>query len=889
MQTYDEFLQAKTCVASGSGFDCELDEINPWCKPHTKATIQWCVRGGRRAIFSAFGLHKTVTQLEVIRIILEKLDKQPLAANAGIDRGLIVAPLGVRQEFFRDAEKLGIQLRFIRRTEEADRQGIYLTNYESIREGKLDPRIFKVVSLDEAGILRGFGGTKTFREFMKYFEGSGKYRFVATATPSPNEYIELLAYAAFLDIMDVAGAKTRFFKRDSTKADKLTIHPHKEKEFWLWCASWGLFLQKPSDIGFSDEGYELPPLDIHWHEIASDHKDAGIEKSGQRRLIANAAIGVSTAAREKRSSLDARIAKLIEIRSAAPEAHRIIWHDLETERQALEAAIPTIKTVYGSQDLIERERYIVDFADGLIQEIGGKPVMLGQGVNFQRHCAEAIFLGIGWKFNDFVQAVHRIQRFGQTKKCVIHLIYTEAERQIRHDLERKWAQHKELVANMTRIIREYGLASESLKSALGRSLGCERREEKTDRWTMVNNDCVYECERMEPNCVDLILTSIPFSTQYEYSPSYNDFGHTDDEKHFFKQMDFLVPGLLKVLRPGRVAVIHVKDRVTPGGITGLGFQTVSRFADHTCDCFEKHGFAFIGRKTIVTDVVRENSQTYRLGWTEQCKDGSRMGVGMPEYLLFFRKPPTDASNGYADLPVTKSKDKYSRARWQFDAHGFARSSGNRLLTTGDLKGATHAEIFKLFKKHSLENVYNFEHDVKIAEHLDKVGMLPPSFMLLQPQSWHPDVWTDVTRMRTLNGVQEAKGKEMHLCPMQFDTADRVINQFSMPDEIVFDPFAGLGTVPLRAVALGRRGLGVELAPNYYADACWHLRVGDQKRNSPMLFDLEDDLDGGSPAPEAQNTPASVPAVESDKKRKIVGYVKGVMDRDFKSVEAKSDA
>ena len=235
---YDEFLQAKTCAAQSFGLPCELSEINPILKPHQRDIVKWGVEGGRRAIFAAFGLGKSVMQLEIVRIILSK---------AG-GRGLIVTPLGVRQEFKRDAAMLGIDTSFIRLNDEYDQWEIsgkphnFLTNYESIRDSKLDPKRFTVVSLDEAAVLRGFGGSKTFREMMGHFEGSGIYRFVATATPSPNEFIELLAYAAFLDIMDVGGAKTRFFKRNSVKADELTINPEKEKEFWLWMASWAIFI-----------------------------------------------------------------------------------------------------------------------------------------------------------------------------------------------------------------------------------------------------------------------------------------------------------------------------------------------------------------------------------------------------------------------------------------------------------------------------------------------------------------------------------------------------------------------------------------------------------------------------------------------------------------------
>lgn len=841
LHAYDAFLKTKAAVAARTGVPVEPAAINPILKQHQRASVQWMVDGGRRALFAAFGLGKSVMQIEAVRIARER--------TGGM--GLIIIPLGVRQEFVRDAAMLGVPARFIRTTAEADPEfaGIHLTNYESVRERKIDPRIFSAVSLDEAAILRGFGGTKTFREFMATIAGDDRqtgiktdgipYRFVATATPSPNEYIELLAYAAFLGVMDVSQAKTRFFKRDSEKADNLTLLPHKEREFWLWVASWALFVQKPSDLdpSFSDDGYELPPLDVRWHEIPTDHSAAGEEKDGQGRLFRSTALGLTEAAREKRDSLPARVAKLMALRAEDPEAHRILWHDLESERHALEQAIPGLATVYGSQELEHREGLVIQFSDGEIPELAGKPVMLGSGCNFQRHCHWSIFLGIGFKFADFIQAIHRLYRFLQTETVRIDMIYTEAEREVRASLERKWRQHETMVQKMTEIIREFGLSHAAMAGMLARSLGVERVEASGDGYTMVNNDCVLETAQMDADSVDLIVTSIPFSTQYEYSPSYNDFGHTDDNAHFWQQMDFLIPNLLRVLKPGRVACIHVKDRITPGGINGFGFQTVQPFSDECVARFQKHGFAFLSRVTVVTDVVRENNQTYRLGWTEQCKDGSRMGNGMPEYVLKFRKPPTDRSNGYADVPVAKDKASYTRPRWQYDAHGYWRSSGNRHLRPEELDGLDQAAIFKLFKRHSLENIYDFRHDVRIAEHVDKSGWLPTTFMLLQPQSWHPEVWTDITRMRTLNSTQAAKGKEQHLCPLQFDIVERCIEQHSMPGEMVLDPFAGIGTVPYMALKLRRRGSGVELNPAYYMDAAAYCAAAVREQSMPDLFDV----------------------------------------------------
>lgn len=863
--SYVDFLRAKVQMAESFGFEITAADVNPKLKPHQIAIVIWAVAGGRRAIFCAFGLGKTVIQLETVRIT---------RARAG-GMGLIVIPLGVRQEFMRDAAMLGIKVKFIRSIEECDDpEGVYLTNYETVRDGKLDPRAFSVSSLDEAACLRGFGGTKTFREFMALFAGDDRrsmdvrgrsagvrYRFVATATPSPNEFVELLAYCAFLGVMDVGQAKTRFFKRNSEKADQLTIHPHKEREFWMWMASWALFVQRPSDLGFSDEGYELPPLDIRWHEVDADHEQAGHEAYGQARMFKAEAIGVVEAAREKRDSLPARLAKMLELRAEDPGAHRVLWHDLEAERHAIEKAIPTAVTVYGSQDLEAREDAVIRFSDGEIQELASKPVILGSGCNLQRHCAWAIFMGIGFKFADLIQAIHRLQRFLQTKPVRIDFIYTTAERSVRREIERKWDQHIKQMQTMTEIIREYGLSTAAMTNLLTRKLGVERVEVKGNLFTIANNDCVEETKRMESNSVGLILTSIPFSTQYEYSPNYADFGHTDSNDHFFRQMDYLTPELLRVLHPGRLAAIHVKDRIVPGGMTGLGFQTVYPFHCHTIAHFQRHGFAYMGMKTIVTDVVRENNQTYRLGWSEQCKDASKMGVGMPEYLLIFRKPPSDLSNSYGDKPITKLKpfsldadgnmvpfDRnlqmvtgtgYSRSRWQIDAHGFTRSSGNRLLRGEELQGLPHDVIFKVFKDHSLRQVYDFEQHVSIGETLEASGKLPVTFMLLQPQSWSEEVWSDITRMLTLNGAQSAKGKEMHLCPMQFDIADRAIAQWSMEGEEVYDPFGGLMTVPYRAIKAGRRGRAAELNPAYFFDGAAYCKAMEQEVSMPSLFDFED--------------------------------------------------
>lgn len=856
---YRAFIAAKSKLAVERGLPCEPSEVNPWLKPFQRDIVAWSVRGGRRAIFARFGSGKTPMQLEVLRLILAKL---------GRGRGLIVLPLGVRQEFVRDAATLAIPVRFVQADAEVAGDGIYLTNYESVREGKLNPTQFDVVSLDEAACLRGFGGTKTFREFMRYFEGSGTFRFVATATPSPNEFIELLAYAAFLDVIDVSQGKTRWFRRNSEKADALTLHPHKEEEFWLWVATWAILLQRPSDLGYSDDGYELLPLDVQWHVLPSDPARAGADSRGQGRMFVNKPLGVVDASREKRASLLARVDRAVDLTrehlAAEPDSQIVVWCDLNDEQRALERAFAaagiSCSSLDGSQSIDAREALLEAWRDRQTTVFLTKPSMYGAGVNLQQAHVE-IFSGIGFKFAELIQAIHRIHRYLQTAPCTVHLIYTEAETDVRLRLIGKWRRHDDLVEKMTSIIRAYGLGHAALNSALTRSERVDRREETGEAWTLVQNDCVEETHGMGSDSVDLILTSIPFSTMYEYSPSYLDFGHTDDERHFWAQMDFLTPQLLRVTKPGRNLVVHVKDRVVPSGLTKLGFQTVQPFHADAIRHYMGHGWAYLGMITIVTDVVRENAQTNRLGWSEQCKDGTRMGVGVPEYLLLFRKPVSDPTRGYADEPVLKAKpwcdDRgtpapfdpvgnwkhpipgtgYSRARWQFDAHGFWRSGGDRLLSGDEVADLTPAAIYQLWRRRSTQTLYDIEAHVRVAEALDHLHKLPASFMLVPPHSWHPDVWTDIMRARTLNNAQLNHGRQMHLCPLPLDIVTRIIQQRSQAGELVYDPFAGLGTVPLQAVKLGRRGLGVELSAEYFADAVGYLRATERGVGTPTFFDL----------------------------------------------------
>ncbi len=826
LMNYIEFLRAKIPQAEQLGFE-PLSPHHESLMPHQIDLANWCVRGGRRACFASFGLGKTRINLQVAKWIVEKTG----------GRYLIIAPLGVRQEFTK-SDAMGIEIEYVRTNEEVEASPckVLITNYERVRDGGIDLSKFEGVGLDEASVLRSYG-SDTYQSAIKW-ASKVKYRFVFTATPSPNRYKELIHYGAFLGIMDSGEALTRFFQRDSKEANSLTLYPHMEKIFWTWMSSWACFLQKPSDLGHSDLGYDLPPMNVVWHRTEVDHTKAWKQADswGQYQLLADEVQGLAKSAAVKRDSIDSRLETVVKIIAEKPNSNWLIWHDLESERHAIKKKIPNCVTVCGSDNLEDRETRIMGFSRGEYQILATKPIIAGSGCNFQRHCSDAIFIGVGYKFNDFIQAIHRIYRFQQPNQVNIHIISLESEDSIVKALKDKWNRHNEMMDLMSELLRKNKLSNLS-NMELIRAFGCNRNEVKSTTFRAINNDCVNELASWEKDQVDLIVTSIPFGNQYEYSPSFNDFGHNANNKGFFEQMDYLCPELLKVLKPGRIAAVHVKDRIRFGNVTGDGFPTVDPFSDQTVVSFCKAGFRFVCRITIDTDVVRENNQTYRLGWTENSKDGTKMGCGMPEYVLIFRKLPTDTSDGYADVPVTKSKEEYTRADWQIDAAGIWKSSGDVLLDHENIQNIPHDKLMKAWKQKCLTEVYDHDEHVRIAKSLEEVGHLPATYMLFNAISKNPDIWSDILRINTLNKDQSMNGKEKHVCPLQLDIIKRLITRYSNKGETVLDPFMGIGSTADQSIKMGRKSIGIELNANYWKDSIAYMEAAESDVVLPTLFDL----------------------------------------------------
>lgn len=869
---YKQFLENKIVVAESFGFDIK----KPIGKllPHAQAITKWAIKGGRRAIFASFGLTKTAMQLELAYQCIQK-EKKPF---------IICMPLGVIPEFRKDNEEFfggKFEIEYITDTDSIDNYEpkIYVTNYERVRKGDIDAAKFCGCSFDEASILRNLK-TETSNYVLQHFKNV-KYRFVATATPTPNDFIEILNYADFLGVIDRGHALTRFFKRDSVKAGNLTLYENKREEFWKWVSTWAVFINKPSDLGFSDEGYNLPKLNIHEIEVSTISDETIINKTGDIVLFKDVTKSLQDTGREKSSTVKVRVQKAFEIvNDHGKYDNWLLWHHLNSERDEIERVFKQdeffdLHSVHGGQTNELKERLLTDFAKTDFQILSTKPKIAGSGCNFQHACHKMIFVGIDYKFNDFIQAIHRAFRFRQKFEVDVYIIFTDNEREVLKTLFEKWRKHVELQEEMINIVREYGLNTDKIISDMKRQLFDKRRMAVVGDATVYNEDTTIIHQEMADNSTGMILTSIPFGDHYEYSDNYNDFGHNNGNENFFKQMEYLTPHLLRTLKPGRICAVHVKDRPRYSHQTDVKFFTMDPFSDDTVRHFTKKKvkdmiefwenltledgvsdelkqsklselradyadrFYYLGRITVTTDVVRENNQTYRLGWGEQRKDATKMGVGIPEYILLFRKKPSHTDNAYADDPVIKKIDDYLLSLWQLDAHAYWKTSGDRFLTLDEMRKYDLKHVMRAWKEHNTSNIYDFQKHVEACDQLDEVGKLSKEFMVLPPISNQEMVWTDVNRMRTLNANQENRKKEKHICPLQLDIIERLIHRFTNEGDLIDDPFGGLFSTAYVALQKKRKAISAELKPEYYDDGLFYLKSIEYKINVPTLFDLKE--------------------------------------------------
>ncbi len=880
---YQAFLESKIKVAERHGIDVNPDDMHPSLRPDQKEIVMWGLGLGAALIALDAGCGKSRIVIEIMRQLKMRFG----------GKCLIATELGAMDTFtdsdpeVGEGAAMGLKLEYVTTMEElmASEADICVTNYERIRMGNFDFSQLTAFAGDEGNYVKNMASDTTdalMRELAKV-----RFKYIATATPSPNETLELVNYAHALGICDRGQILTRFFQRNSTKAGELTLHEHHTDDFWLWVRSWCIAITSPADLGYNYPGFDLPKLNVEWVEVQTETKaDAGKEKDGQYRAFITSRSGLSEAAKIKRNSIPERLSKLMDIVNAHPTKHFILWHNLNDEHKALNRAFRDIEVygdISGSTPDTLREKRVVDFTKGQLKYLATKPELNGRGCNFQKHCHHSVFMGLNDSFDEFYQALKRIYRFYQKEECFLWALYTPEEYEIVQNLKRKWAEHDEMRRVMRELYAKYGLNHAAEIEEKKRSFQVTRTELKGENWELVITDAILEWRNRPTDSLDLILSSFPFGNHYEYTDKYNDLGHNIDNKAFVKQLSYLLPEMLRALKPGRIAAIDLKNRIHYGSVTGNGFSTFHRFTHLVCDAMEAAGFYTIGFHYCPTDVVAENNQTYRLGFSEMSKDATKMGSGIPEEIWLFRKAPTSNANAYADTPVTKNMCRcsfcghedlqkefvvskptesfvyrcgsckqylldtelilpelelqYSLPKWQIDADSFWGSSGNRLLTPKELKEYGISQLQKWWKKFNTNTIYSFEGHVRLLESLEGAGKLSRTFTTLPMQSKSPFIWSNVNRMRGLNLEQSRRKQQNHICPMAFDKVDRLIDLYTEPGETVGDPFGGICTTGVRALVKKRKAYLTELNEVYGQTGAMYMRETEIKNNLPTLFDV----------------------------------------------------
>jgi DNA modification methylase len=721
MKDYDKFINSKNKIVNAIGFE-PLEIIAPlfdW----QRCIVNWAVKTGRCALFEDCGLGKTAQQLEWASQVHRFTRKSVL----------ILTPLSVARQTEREARKFGIAAKVAESCQDITEDGIWITNYEKLEH--FDCSIFSGVVLDESSILKNFTG-KMRRMLTDTFQDT-PYKLCCTATPSPNDYTEFGQHADFLGICTPAQMLATFFINDTFNTGDWRVKKHAEKKFWEWVASWAACVSKPSDIGFCDDGYNLPSLNME--TIIVDVDEASNAEDGE--LFRMPSLSATTMHKEMRLTSPERVKKIAEIVNNSDEPW-IVWCNTNDESEQLAKAIPDGVEIKGSDTAKKKEKAAEDFVDGNIRVLISKSGIFGYGMNWQ-HCRNVGFVGLSYSFEDFYQALRRSYRFGQKEQVNAYIVQARTEGAILKTIQRKINQHNEMQEKMKMAANAFQSNQKKLtmKTNINTINGSD--------WTLHHGDCVRVAREIKDESIDFSVFSPPFADLFTYSDDLQDMGNCSDLSEFSKHFELLIAEIARIMVPGREVAVHCVDLLSTKWKHGkIEFQD---FSGEIIRSFWKHGFLFHSRITIWKSPVTEMQRTKAHGllYKTLTADSTDSRVGCPDYLLVFRKP------GENPRPVTKDRSKYPVDWWQ-----------------------------------------------EVAS----------------------PVWMTVDQGRVLNrdGAKD-NFDEKHICPLQLDVIERAIELWSNEGDLVYSPFAGIGSEGVGALSLNRKFVGSELKESYFNQACQNLK------------------------------------------------------------------
>lgn len=617
---YIEFLETKQKRHIQSGFTPE--QLNDHLFAFQAFIVDRALRCGKYAIFADCGLGKTIMQLE-------------WAHQVSIHTGrpvLILAPLAVSGQTIAEGDKFGIPVMKYypeMNTMNETPNGIYITNYEQL--GNVNAEDFAGVVLDESSILKNFEG-QTKKDILDSFANT-PYKLACTATPSPNDPMELGNHSEFLDVMGRNEMLAMYFVHDGGETAKWRLKGHSIKSFYQFVGQWSIMLNKPSDIGFDDSGYDLPGLNIIEKQIKTAKRDNG-------KLFNDTVISATNFNQELRLTKVERLDQVAEIVNGSTE-NFIIWIKQNEEGDILRKLIPEAIEVKGSDSPEYKERMLLGFGKNEFRVLITKTKIAQFGMNYQ-NCHNQVFASLDFSFEGLYQAMRRSYRFGQDFPVNIYLITTDTMQNVKDAIDEKQRQFKIMQDEMSKAVN-VNLAGGNMTTAQ-----FDDREVKNDWFHIKRGDCVQLIRDVPDESIGLSVFSPPFAELYTYSDHIEDMGNSADYKEFLHQFGFLVKELYRVMKQGRNVAVHCMDLPIQKG--KHGFIGLRDFSGLLLRAFEDHGFIYHSRITIWKDPVVEMQRTKALGLLHKQvkKDSTMSRVGIPDYVMIFRK------DGNRNDPVTNT-------------------------------------------------------------------------------------------------------------------------------------------------------------------------------------------------------------------------------------------
>jgi hypothetical protein len=635
---YREFLQSKKIEDRPTGLSV-VPKLNPMLFQFQHDIVTWALKRGRACIFADCGMGKTPMQLEWARHIPGRV--------------LILAPLAVSAQTIREAHKFGIE-DIGYSPDGSVSHHITITNYE--RLDKFDPLMFAGIVLDESSILKSYTG-KYRTEIIESFQQT-PYRLACTATPAPNDFMELGNHSEFVGAMSRTEMLSMFFIHDGGETQKWRIKGHAETEFWRWVASWAVMIRKPSDLGYEDDGFALPPCNIEQITVHSEEPTEGF-------LFAIEASDLRERQKARRSTVSARASACAELVNNSKDAW-VVWCDLNDESSELARLIPDSVEVRGSDSNEHKESAMMGFADAKHRVIVTKPKIAGFGMNWQI-CHNVAFVGLSDSYEMYYQAVRRCWRFGQTKPVNVKVITSDLEGAVVRNIERKEADAMRMAQEMVQHM--HLINADNIKGMARTENEYKTDTETGNGWTLHLGDSCEVIKSIADNSIGFSVFSPPFASLYTYSNSDRDMGNSKEYGEFADHFGFLARDLFRVTMPGRLLSFHVMN--LPTSKTHDGYIGIRDFRGDMIRLFESVGFIFHSEVCIWKDPVTAMQRTKALGLLHKqiVKDSAMSRQGIPDYLVTMRKPgenkkPIEGEFDHWAGESFQSNGRYSIDVWQ---------------------------------------------------------------------------------------------------------------------------------------------------------------------------------------------------------------------------------